>query len=73
MLQSRIVTVVSFIALVVVILAMLIAAPTVIQAVALVATPTAVVVSILICLTIGGLGAALFWGFFQAAEKAYFM
>ncbi|MCB9107639.1 MAG: hypothetical protein H6633_25805 [Anaerolineales bacterium] len=69
MLQSRIVTVVSFIALVVVILAMLIAAPTVIQAVALVATPTAVVVSILICLTIGGLGAALFWGFFQAAEK----
>ncbi|MCB0207928.1 MAG: hypothetical protein KDJ52_01285 [Anaerolineae bacterium] len=69
MLSSRITTAVSLITLIVIILAMLIAAPAVAQAVGFVATPTAIIVAGVICLTLAGLGAALFWGVFQAAEK----
>lgn len=69
MLSSRITTIVSLIALFVVGGAMLLAAPVIVEAVDFVATPTAVIVAIVICLTITGLGGALVWGFLQAGEK----
>ncbi|MCB0165595.1 MAG: hypothetical protein KDI79_15295 [Anaerolineae bacterium] len=69
MLSNRITTAVSLVALFAVGLAMLLAAPAVIGAVGVVATPTAVVMAVVISLTLAGLGGALVWGFLQAGEK----